>query len=230
MLRVADMTRSGGDLVNAVGLYQRAHELAPQDERPLIALGQIFAQLGSPASAAEAYRAAVAAAPSDVEARRGLGTALIAMGQSDVAITELEKALDIAKDYRIYNSLGVAYDMTGDHASAQTYYQTGLDALAGQPRAQQQSRPLAGAGRALRRGDRAAREDLQRPERAVALPAEPGARFRPCRQPRQGPPSGAAGSRLRDGGKEPELFRRAQGAWRRPHHGGRAGRAYAGRR
>ena len=126
MLRVADLTRSGGDLVNAVGLYQRAHELAPQDERPLVALGQIFAQLGSPASAAEAYRAAVAAAPSDVEARRGLGTALIAMGQPDVAITELEKALDIAKDYRIYNSLGVAYDMTGDHASAQTYYQTGL--------------------------------------------------------------------------------------------------------
>ena len=126
MLRVADLTRSGGDLVNAVGLYQRAHELAPQDERPLVALGQIFAQLGSPASAAEAYRAAVAAAPSDVDARRGLGTALIAMGQSDLAITELEKALDIAKDYRIYNSLGVAYDMTGDHASAQTYYQTGL--------------------------------------------------------------------------------------------------------
>ena len=61
-----------------------------------------------------------------MEARRGLGTALIAMGQPDVAITELEKALDIAKDYRIYNSLGVAYDMTGDHASAQTYYQTGL--------------------------------------------------------------------------------------------------------
>lgn len=126
MLRVADLTRSGGDLMNAVGLYQRAHELAPQDERPLIALGQIFAQLGSPSSAAEAYRAAVAAAPSDVEARRGLGTALIAMGQPDAAITELEKALDIAKDYRIYNSLGVAYDMTGDHASAQTYYQTGL--------------------------------------------------------------------------------------------------------
>ncbi len=126
MLRVADLTRSGGDLVNAVGLYQRAHELAPQDERPLVALGQIFAQLGSPAGAAEAYRAAVAAAPSDVEARRGLGTALIAMGHPDVAITELEKALDIAKDYRIYNSLGVAYDMTGDHASAQTYYQTGL--------------------------------------------------------------------------------------------------------
>ena len=46
MLRVADVTRSGGDLVNAVGLYQRAHELAPQDERPLVALGQI-----SPSSA-----------------------------------------------------------------------------------------------------------------------------------------------------------------------------------
>jgi Flp pilus assembly protein TadD len=126
MLRVAELTRSGGDLVNAVGLYQRAHELAPQDERPLIALGKVFSQLGSPTSAAEAYRAAVAVAPSDVEARRGLGVALIATGQPEVAILELEKALDLAKDYRIYNSLGVAYDMIGDHASAQTYYNTGL--------------------------------------------------------------------------------------------------------
>lgn len=133
MLRVADMTRSGGDLVNAVGLYQRAHELAPHDERPLVALGQVFAQLGSPASAAEAYRAAIAAAPSDVEARRGLGTALITMGQPEAAIVELEKALDIAEDYRIYNSLGVAYDMTGDHVSAQTYYKTGLTLSPGNP-------------------------------------------------------------------------------------------------
>lgn len=127
MIRVADLTRGSGDLVNAVGLYQRAHELDPQDVRPLLALGQIFAQLGSPASAAEAFRAAILIEPDNVDARRGLAMTLIAVGQPGQAIAELERALDMSKDYRLYNSLGVAYDMLGDQASAQTYYKTGLE-------------------------------------------------------------------------------------------------------
>jgi len=127
MIRVADMTRGSGDLVNAVGLYQRAHEVAPDDVRPLLALGQIFTQLGSPASAAEAFRAAIQVDANNVEARRGLATALIGLNQPEQAIAELEMALDMSKDYRLYNSLGVAYDMIGDQASAQTYYKSGLE-------------------------------------------------------------------------------------------------------
>jgi len=131
MIRVADLTRSSGDLVNAVGLYQRAHETAPDDVRPLLALGQIFTQLGSPASAAEAYRAAIQIDAGNAEARRGLATALIGLNQPEQAIAELEMALDMSKDYRLYNSLGVAYDMIGDQASAQTYYRTGLELAPG---------------------------------------------------------------------------------------------------
>src|SRR5260221_6600100 len=34
LLRIADATRAGGDPASAIGLYRRAHELAPQDPAP----------------------------------------------------------------------------------------------------------------------------------------------------------------------------------------------------
>ena len=126
ILRVADLTRGQGDLVSAAGLYQKAHELNPTDPHPLILLGETLAKLGSPASAAEAYRAALLLDGTNAEALRGLGTALLNTGQPDAAITEYEKALDTGEDYRLYNGIAVAYDMLGDHASAQTYYRTAL--------------------------------------------------------------------------------------------------------
>jgi Flp pilus assembly protein TadD len=126
ILRVADMTRSEGDLASAAGLYQKAHELNPIDPHPLIMLGQTLAKLGSTAGAAEAYRAALQLDGTNAEALRGLATALLNIGQPDAAIAQYEKALDAGEDYRLYNGIAVAYDMLGDHASAQTYYRTAL--------------------------------------------------------------------------------------------------------
>jgi Flp pilus assembly protein TadD len=126
ILRVADLTRGQGDLVSAAGLYQKAHELNPTDPHPLILLGETLAKLGSPGSAAEAYRAALQLDGTNAEALRGLATALLNTGQPDAAIAEYEKALDTGEDYRLYNGIAVAYDMLGDHASAQTYYRTAL--------------------------------------------------------------------------------------------------------
>jgi Flp pilus assembly protein TadD len=126
VLRVADLTRAEGDLVSAAGLYQKAHEIAPTDERPLIELGRTLARMGSSGAAAEAYRAALQIDGSDAEARRGLGLALLSTGQPEAAIAEFEKAIDLGDDYRLYNSIGVAYDMLGDHEAAQTYYHSAL--------------------------------------------------------------------------------------------------------
>ncbi|MFZ5789198.1 MAG: tetratricopeptide repeat protein [Pseudomonadota bacterium] len=126
VLRVADLTRAEGDLVSAAGLYQKAHEIAPTDARPLIELGRTLARMGSSGAAAEAYRAALQIDGSDAEARRGLGLTLLNTGQPEAAITEFEKALDRGEDYRLYNGIGVAYDMVGDHEAAQTYYRSAL--------------------------------------------------------------------------------------------------------
>src|SRR5690242_1747498 len=45
LLRVADATRESGDKATAVRLYQRAHELAPQDPVPLVHLGATLAEM-----------------------------------------------------------------------------------------------------------------------------------------------------------------------------------------
>jgi Flp pilus assembly protein TadD len=126
IIRVADMTRSEGDLASAAGLYQKAHELSPTDPRPLVHLGQTLAKLGSASGAAQAFNAALRLDGTNTEALRGLGTALLNTGEPDAAIAQYEKALDQGEDYRLYNGIAVAYDMLGDHASAQTYYRTAL--------------------------------------------------------------------------------------------------------
>ena len=126
VIRVAEMTRDGGDLTGAAGLYQKAHEIDPTDPKPLIQLGQTLAKMGSPAGAAQAYRAALQLDGTNAEALRGLAIAMLNTSDAEGAIAQYEKALDTGEDYRLYNGIAVAYDMLGDHASAQTYYRTAL--------------------------------------------------------------------------------------------------------
>jgi Flp pilus assembly protein TadD len=127
ILRVADMTRSEGDLASAAGLYQKAHELSPTDPRPLVQLGQTLAKLGSASGAAQAFKAALQLDGTNTEALRGLGTAMLNTGEPEAAIAQYEKALDQGEDYRLYNGMAVAHDMLGDHGAAQTYYRAALD-------------------------------------------------------------------------------------------------------
>src|SRR5215472_15235369 len=63
MLKVADDTRAGGDLGNAVGLYRRAHEMDPRDPVPLARAGDTLAQMQDYTEAADAYQAALSIAP-----------------------------------------------------------------------------------------------------------------------------------------------------------------------
>lgn len=127
ILRVADATRVRGDLATAAGLYQRAHELMPERSEPLIRLGFTLNQAGATAQGAEAFRKALLLEPENTDALRGLGLALMQRGQVDLAIEQFWTALKIKEDVRLYNALGVAHDMTGDHVGAQAFYYTGLD-------------------------------------------------------------------------------------------------------
>jgi len=131
LMRVADATRASGDLASAAGMYNRAHQLAPGDVAPLLALGETLRRMGASATAADAYRAALAIEPRNFDALRGLGAALLEIDQPEFAIAQLELALDVAKDHRVYNALGVAHDMLGDHPAAQVYYREGLDLMPG---------------------------------------------------------------------------------------------------
>ncbi len=127
LMRVAETTAAQGEYATAAGLYSRAHELSPGEVQPLLALGDTLRRMGASASAAESYRAALTLEPRNLAALRGLGAVLIEIDQPELAIVHLEQALDVAKDHRLYNSLGVAHDMLGDHSAAQVYYREGFE-------------------------------------------------------------------------------------------------------
>ena len=126
VMRLADTTRQSGDLAQAVGLYQRAAQLDPKNPNPLLALGSIYAQLQMPKDAATAWAAALNLNPKNSEALRGLANAQIQTGDTAGAIRNLQAAQAIQPDWRNENSLGVAYDINGDHAAAQKAYKDGL--------------------------------------------------------------------------------------------------------
>src|SRR5215472_655415 len=47
LMRIGAAAQAGGDLPNAVGVYRRAAEMAPQEPAPLIAAGDTLLQMGA---------------------------------------------------------------------------------------------------------------------------------------------------------------------------------------
>ena len=131
LVQMASEAEKEGNLAAAAKLYRRAQKANEAIDRknpaPLIGLGRVMAALGGHDEAADAYRAALRMKSKQADALRGLGTALIALGQPLVARDQFVAALEVRKDARAYNGLGVAYDMMKDHETAQTYYRTGLE-------------------------------------------------------------------------------------------------------
>lgn len=71
ILRAAAAVRQSGDVAAASMLYERAHQLNPEDAAPLLALGEIAASAGSAVQAARTLREALRRAPNDINARGG---------------------------------------------------------------------------------------------------------------------------------------------------------------
>lgn len=127
ILKIAHSTRAKGDLMTAVALYRRAHELAPSLNQPLMHLGFTLSEAGAPQQAAAAFQQIIQRHPRNAEALRGLGLALLQAQQPEFALQHLQAALAVGEDVRVYNAMGVAYDMVGDHVGAQTHYYLGLE-------------------------------------------------------------------------------------------------------
>jgi Flp pilus assembly protein TadD len=133
LLRVARGTRDNGDLASAVTIYKRVHELSPNRADVLIEMGQTLAALGAHNEATEVFREALKLDAKSIDALRGLGNSLLAMNQPQLALEQFVAALAIQQDPRLYNGMGVVYDMNGNHASAQDSYRSGLNLAAGDP-------------------------------------------------------------------------------------------------
>ena len=117
LMRIANTTRKGGDLISASNLYRRAALMSPKDPAPMLAIGETEYALKNYRQSSKAYFRAVELSPDHLGGRLGYGRALIAMDQPDKAAEQFTAAINIApKDYRTYNGLGVAHDLMGDHA------------------------------------------------------------------------------------------------------------------
>src|SRR5947209_10599795 len=94
LMRIGAAAQSGGDLPNALGVYRRAAEMAPQDPAPLIAAGDVLLQMGSVNEAIVSYNAALVR-PGDTQgAQVGLAKAFLKTGKPELALSPLSKALE----------------------------------------------------------------------------------------------------------------------------------------
>ncbi len=126
-IRYAEQVERKRNLAMAATLYQRAHAEAPDQLLPLIKLAEILQSMGYFAQAAEAYRRAVALDGGDSEILVDYGMLLLAMDQPDRARVMFNRALDLGESTALYNVIAVAYDVSGDHASAQAHYRIALE-------------------------------------------------------------------------------------------------------
>src|SRR6266404_3473047 len=134
LMRIGAAAQAGGDLPNAVGVYRRAAEMAPQEPAPLIAAGDVLLQMGAINEAIVSYNAALVR-PGDTQAAQiGLAKAFLKTGKPQLALTPLSKALEESPDDpKVLLLLGVARDLAGQHREAQAYYRNGLVRAPGDP-------------------------------------------------------------------------------------------------
>jgi Flp pilus assembly protein TadD len=131
LMRLGDSSRTKGNLSAAAGFYQRAHELAPDQPAPLLALADAFAGLGATDAAIQAYEAAIGLAPANAEAHRAYGNLLLQRNLPDAAEIQFTQALRQGPEARSLNGLGVAHDLLGEHAEAQANYRGALELAPG---------------------------------------------------------------------------------------------------
>jgi len=132
LMRIGAAAQAGGDLPNAVGVYRRAAEMAPQEPAPLIAAGNALLQMGAVNEAIVSYNQALVR-PGDTQgAQVGLAKAFLETGKPQLASAPLSKALEAnPEDPKLLLLLGVLKDMEGQHREAQTYYRDGLSSAPG---------------------------------------------------------------------------------------------------
>jgi Flp pilus assembly protein TadD len=126
LMRVGNATRARGDPETAATIYRRVTQLEPRHPDAYLALAQTLAALGANNDAAQAYQDALSRG-AGVDAHRGLGGALVAMDQPELALTRFDEAIRLDPgDPRNYSSKAVALDMMGEYDAAQELYREAL--------------------------------------------------------------------------------------------------------
>ena len=98
-LELGNIDSLEGKPAQALGEYQRAQQLTPQDPRPCYHLGKTLSKLGRPVEAVQQLRQAVKLQPAYWEAHYALGEELGFIGMVQDARSEFEQALRLKPDY-----------------------------------------------------------------------------------------------------------------------------------
>lgn len=130
LMKMANSFRSASDYPNAIRLYQRAATESPKHVTSRLALGQIYQELGSMDGAAVYYQQVLELEPDNTDAQLGLGQVMVLNNRPLEAVGYLEEvAAKSPTNFRIYNSIGLAYDLQGLHEKAQVAYGNGLNIM-----------------------------------------------------------------------------------------------------
>jgi tetratricopeptide (TPR) repeat protein len=117
------LTAERGDPAAAIGYYEKALALAPDNAPTLLNLSGALLALSRAGEAVRHAAEAVRLEPANANARVNLGNALVALGRADEAVVQYEAALALepaAEDVLL--NLASAWSARGDPARAARYY------------------------------------------------------------------------------------------------------------
>lgn len=127
LVSYCDRLAAKGELVTALGLCARAHEIDSDDPETLMKIASILHDLDREQAAAQTYEALLDNHPGHLEARYSLAKLYMETGDASLAAAHLNRAIkNDPKDPRAYNALGILRDQAGEHQAAQALYRTAL--------------------------------------------------------------------------------------------------------
>ncbi len=127
LMTMAESFLKAGDYGNAMRLYQRAANENPKHLGSRIGLAKTYQAMGAADAAINLYEQVLRLDPNNTDAKLGSGQMLITANRPSEAIPLLkELAKSDPKNYKIYNMIGLSYDLMGQQEEAQMNYGMGL--------------------------------------------------------------------------------------------------------
>lgn len=117
----------GGRQADALGLFERALQRAPNNAGIWTSHGNLLNRRGDRAGAMASYRRAVAAVPGHLEAWLNLGIVALGAALRDTAAEALDRARSLdPRDARVLGAIGLVAQGRGDPAAAVAAYEAAL--------------------------------------------------------------------------------------------------------
>ena len=127
LVSYCDRLADKGEMVTALGLCARAHEINPDDPEAVMKIASILHKLDRKQAAEQTYVSLLEQHPKHHEARYSLGKLYMEMGDTSMAAAQFNYAIQSnPKDPRPYNALGIIRDQAGEHQAAQALYRSAL--------------------------------------------------------------------------------------------------------